>query len=92
MSDLISKEELLHIVGGMSLAWEYGKAVSDIYEIIKNMPTIEAVERIKIIDELVNKAMHEFTVLEHHERYQTVRDCKIILRDVAEQMKGGAEC
>lgn len=70
---------------------EYVYDTNAILESIDEQPTIESAERDKIIDELVNKVMHEFTVLEHHDRYPTVTDCKIILRDVAEEMKGGAE-
>ena len=43
MSDLISKEELLNKVGRMQFCYEYGRAVSDIYHIIKDQPTIEAI-------------------------------------------------
>ena len=44
MDDLISREALLEIVGQMPLGWEYGRAVSDIYDIIKAAPTVDAVE------------------------------------------------
>ena len=59
---------------------------------IEQQPTIEAVlvDRNKIIDEFTKEVMYEFTVLELHDRCPTVTDCKIILRDVAEKMKGGA--
>lgn len=39
--DLISRKELLDIVGKMPQSWEYGQAVSDIYDIIKSMPAID---------------------------------------------------
>lgn len=42
-NDLISREALLDIVGKMPLDWEYGKAVSDIYDIIKEAPAVDAV-------------------------------------------------
>ena len=42
MSDLIDRESLLNIVGKMPLNWEYGQAVSDIYDIILKQPTVEA--------------------------------------------------
>lgn len=42
-NDLISREALLDIVGKMPLDWEYGKAVSDIYDIIKAAPAVDAV-------------------------------------------------
>ena len=38
--DLISRKALLDIVGKMPQSWEYGQAVSDIYNIIKSMPAI----------------------------------------------------
>lgn len=38
--DLISRSALLDIVGKMPLTYEYGQAVSDIYDIIKNAPTV----------------------------------------------------
>lgn len=42
-NDLVSREALLDIVGKMPLDWEYGKAVSDIYDIIKTAPAVDAV-------------------------------------------------
>lgn len=41
-NDLISRESLLEIVGKMPIDWEYGKAVSDIYDIIQNAPAVDA--------------------------------------------------
>lgn len=40
---LIDVEPLLEIVGRMSTAWEYGQAVQDIYNIIKDQPIVEAI-------------------------------------------------
>ena len=40
---LIDADALLAKVGEMPLDWEYGQAVNDIYEIIRNAPTIVAV-------------------------------------------------
>ena len=40
MDDLISQKALLDIVGKIPLSWEYGQAISDVYDIIKTMPTI----------------------------------------------------
>lgn len=40
MSRLIDADALLHAIGELPLAWEYGQAVSEIYEIVKNAPTI----------------------------------------------------
>lgn len=45
MEEYINKRSILEKVGSMPLAWEYGQAVSDIYEMIKNEPTIRLVER-----------------------------------------------
>lgn len=39
-NDLISRKALLDIVGKMPLCWEYGQAISDVYDIIKAMPTL----------------------------------------------------
>lgn len=39
--DLISRKALLDVVGKMPQSWEYGQAVSDIYNIIKSMPAID---------------------------------------------------
>lgn len=39
---LIDKEAVLHKIGQMPTAWEYGQAVKDIYEIIKNEPAADA--------------------------------------------------
>lgn len=40
MDDLISREALLDIVGKIPQSWEYGQAISDVYEIIKSAPTL----------------------------------------------------
>lgn len=40
MDDLISRKALLDIVGKIPLSWEYGQAISDVYDIIKAMPTL----------------------------------------------------
>ena len=45
MKEYIDKTELLKIVGEMPLSWEYGEAVSDIYDIIKEQPAADVVER-----------------------------------------------
>ena len=47
MADLIDREALMDIVGKMPLDWEYGKAVSDIYDIIKAAPAVDAVEVVR---------------------------------------------
>ncbi|MBQ8144316.1 MAG: hypothetical protein IJ042_05935 [Butyricicoccus sp.] len=40
MAEFIDRDALLHVIGEMPIDWEYGRAVSDIYEIIKNAPAI----------------------------------------------------
>ena len=40
MAECVDRDELLHAIGELPLAWEYGQAVSEIYEIVKNAPTI----------------------------------------------------
>lgn len=40
--ELIDKEAVLHKIGQMPTAWEYGQAVKDIYEMIKNEPVADA--------------------------------------------------
>ena len=40
-NDLISREQVLHEIGQLSLAWEYGQGVTDCYNIVKNAPTVE---------------------------------------------------
>ena len=47
-------------------------------------------ERNKAIEELTEEAMKQFTELELKDSLVTATDFKIILRDVAEQVKGGA--
>ena len=44
MGDLISRDYLREIVGRMPTGWEYGAAVSDIYDIIMKAPAVDAVE------------------------------------------------
>ena len=41
MPDYIEREALLEIVGKLPLDWEYGKAVSDIYDLIKASPAAD---------------------------------------------------
>lgn len=43
MAEYIEREAVLAIVGKMPLDWEYGQAVADIYDIIKNAPAVEVV-------------------------------------------------
>lgn len=44
----------------------------------------------RAIDEFAEEAMKQFTDFDLKHGYPTVTDCKVILRDVAEQLKGGA--
>ena len=39
--DLIERDEVMHEIGKLSLAWEYWQAVKDCYEIVKKAPTVE---------------------------------------------------
>lgn len=48
-------------------------------------------ERSKAIDEFTEEAMKRFTELELKDGLVTAMDCKIILREIAEQLKGGAD-
>ena len=41
--DLIERDEVMHEIGKLSLAWEYGQAVKDCYEIVKKAPIVEAI-------------------------------------------------
>ena len=41
MSDLVVKSELLNIIGKMQFCYEYGRAVSDIYHIVKDHPVVD---------------------------------------------------
>ena len=50
MDDLISRDYLREIVGGMPTEWEYGAAVSDIYDIIMKAPAVDAVEVVRCKD------------------------------------------
>lgn len=41
------------------------------------------------VDDFVERAMKQFTDFDLKHGYPTVTDCKVILRDIAEQLKGG---
>lgn len=58
--------------------------------LIKKLDGHDAEIRAKAIDKLVEEAMKRFTYFDLKHGYPTVTDCKVILRDVAEQLKGGA--
>lgn len=47
---LIDADALLGILGKMPLIWEYGQAVSDIYDIVEKQPTAYDVD--KVVEEL----------------------------------------
>lgn len=44
-----------------------------------------------VVDDFVERAMKQFTDFDLKHRYPTVTDCKVILRDIVEQMKGSAD-
>ena len=50
MAEYIEREAVLSIVGKMPLDWEYGQAVTDIYDIIKNAPAADVVEVVRCKD------------------------------------------
>lgn len=50
MADLIDRESLLDIVGKMPIDWEYGRAVFDIYVIIKTAKPVDAVPVVRCRD------------------------------------------
>ncbi len=61
----------------------------DLAEFVESLPsTTEEEIKAKAIDEFTEKAMRKLTELELKNTCYTVADCKIILRDVAEQLKG----
>lgn len=80
MSDLISKEALLHIVGKMPLNWEYGQAVSDIYDIIENQPTIEAVPVVQSEWEICEEP-NTFDTLGNPATYARCKNCGFTWRN-----------
>lgn len=43
------------------------------------------------VDDFVERAMKQFTDFDLKHGYPTVTDCKVILRDIAEQMKGSVD-
>ena len=93
MSDLIDREELLHIVGQMPLAWEYGQAVSDIYDIIKNQPTIEAVPVVHgewLLRHIGHGHMWECSVCHKRPDIYVKQDTNFCPNCGADMRKGGA--
>ena len=44
-----------------------------------------------VVDDFVERAMKQFTDFDLKHGYPTVTDCKVILRDISEQMKGSAD-
>ena len=52
--DLIERDEVMHEIGKLSLAWEYGQAVKDCYEIVKKAPTVEAIP-VEYIESTMNR-------------------------------------
>ena len=64
--EYIEREALLEIVGKMPLDWEYGQAVSDIWNIIKSMPAVDAIPVPETGIGDVSDGYHTFNVLYHH--------------------------
>ena len=50
MAEYIETEAVLSIVGKMPLNWEYGQAVSDIYDIIEAAPAADVVPVVRCKD------------------------------------------
>lgn len=70
--------------------WEAYKAIGTPEECRE---TVENQKEIKnnVVDDFVERAMKQFTDFDLKHGYPTVTDCKVILRDIAEQMKGSAD-
>ena len=60
----------------------------DAHELKSRIVDVVQDARNKAIDEFMTEAMKQFTEYDLKHGYPTVTDCKIILRDIAEQMKG----
>ena len=63
----------------------------DLLVSVDDIKMIASKEREKVIDEFAEEVMKRFTELELKDSLATVTDCKTILRDVAEKLKGDAE-
>lgn len=85
MSELIKRQDAIDAV---SRQYRYE---SDRMTALQNVAVVTEHEiRAKAIEEFTEQAMKRFTELELKDSLATVTYCKIILRDVAEQLKGGA--
>lgn len=86
MGDLISRKELLEV---LTHCKELGrKSFASVIEVINDQPTISDKEiRDKAVEEFTNEAMKRFTEFDLKHGYPTVADCKMILREIAEDMK-----
>ena len=61
MDELISKQDLLDEISKLPLDWEYGRAVSDIYDIIKKRPAIDAVKVVRCRDCVLWQRVDKYT-------------------------------
>lgn len=86
MCDLISRNELIKDIRKRSYI---DKPLKEIFEtIIDEQPTVSEKEILdKAIEEFINEAMKQFTEFDLKHGYPTVTDCKMILQEIAEQMK-----
>ena len=68
MDDLISRDYLREIVGRMPAEWEYGAAVSDIYDIIMKAPAVDAVPVARLMggDEIAALRENDVVWYEQH--------------------------
>ena len=70
MDELISKQDLLDEISKLPLAWEYGQAVSDIYDIVKKSQVANTTAYIKQLEAERDAAVK---ALEFH---KSCFDCK----------------
>lgn len=70
-------------------AYEFGLKIMDYIRNSLNdeVESHEQKIRANAIDHFINKVFEQFTALEIEDSYATVTECKMVLRDVAEQMK-----
>lgn len=96
MAELIDRSKLMFLLErelDMNGITDWGKgymeAIHDAMEHAKFMETTtEADIRAMAIEEFKEEAMRKLTELELKNVCYTVTDCKIVLREVAEQLKG----
>ena len=84
------------------IAFDFDRAINALEEIQKYRAigtpeecraAVEKQKEIKnnAVDDFVERAMKQFTDFDLKHGYPTVTDCKVILRDIAEQMTGSAD-